>query len=268
MAGICSTNYPLLLLHGLGYRDERLSADSWGRIPERLGTAGCTVYLDGLDTWSPIEENAGMLCELVKSIISETGSDKINIIAHSKGGLEARYAVSRLGLSERVASVTTINTPHHGTYIADVACVAPPSQAMLQGVALDIFARLMGDDAPQNFSALWELTLASMARFNLMVPDTPEVYYQSFGTVMKRVEDEPIFTLSYGILKMHDGDNDGMVAASSCRWTNFRGLLPTAVDGEGISHLEITDFRKTDVAGVDIPSIYIGIVRGLKERGF
>lgn len=268
MEGICSTNYPVLLLHGLAYRDDMCCAESWGRIPDRLEAAGCTLYLDNLEAWSPIEENAAKLSEVVAAILAETGAEKVNIIGHSKGGLEARYALSRLGLSERVASLTTINTPHHGTYMADVACAARPSQDMLQGVALDIFARLMGDDSPQNFSNLWELTLASMERFNLMVPDSPAVYYQSFGTAMKRVEDEPMFTLSYGILKLHDGENDGMVATHSCRWTNFRGIFPTVVAGEGISHLEITDFRKTDVAGVDIPSIYTGIVRGLKERGF
>lgn len=268
MEGICSTNYPVLLLHGLAYRDGMRSAESWGRIPDRLEAAGCTLYLDNMEAWNPIDENAGKLCEVVAAILADTGADKVNIIGHSKGGLEARYALSRLGLSERVASLTTINTPHHGTYMADVACAAQPSQSMLQGVALDIFARLMGDDSPQNFNYLWELTLASMVRFNLMVPDSPRVYYQSFGTIMKRVEDEPMFTLSFGILKLHDGDNDGMVPTRSCRWTNFRGILPTAIAGEGISHLEITDFRKTDVAGVDIPSIYVGIVRGLKDRGF
>ena len=52
-------------------------------------------------------------------IIQKTGCEKVNIIAHSKGGLESRYAISQLGLSPYVASLTTINTPHHGCTFVD-----------------------------------------------------------------------------------------------------------------------------------------------------
>jgi triacylglycerol lipase len=143
-----------------------------------------------------------------------------------------------------------------------------PSPLMPQSVALDLLARLLGDRHPQSVICLQELTRASMARFNLDVPDRPGVYYQSFGTAMKRVADDPIFTLSYEILKLHDGENDGIVAATSCQWTNFRGLIPTEIAGQGISHLEVIDFRQKDVAGVDIPAVYVGIISDLKGRGF
>jgi len=268
MRDACSTTYPVLLLHGLAYRDDMFCIESWGRIPARLAASGCAVFLGELEAWSPIEQNAALLCDRVAAILKETGADKVNLLGHSKGGLEARFAVSRLGLAERVASVTTVCTPHHGTYIADVASALTPYHLMPQGAALDLLARLMGDRHPQSVACLRELTRAAMARFNLDVPDCPGVYYQSFGTAMKRMADDPVFTLSYEILKLHDGENDGMVAATSCRWTNFHGIIPTEVTGEGISHLAITDFRQRDVAGVDIPAVYVGIVRDLIDRGF
>lgn len=40
----------------------------------------------------------------------ETGCEKVNIIAHSKGGLDSRYAISRLGMDQYTASLTTINS--------------------------------------------------------------------------------------------------------------------------------------------------------------
>src|SRR5207249_8887306 len=43
----------------------------------------------------------------------------VNIVAHSMGGLDARYAISQLGLGGRVASLITIGTPHLGTPLAD-----------------------------------------------------------------------------------------------------------------------------------------------------
>lgn len=268
METICSTRYPVILLHGLAYRDDMACIDSWGRIPERLEASGCSVFLGELEAWSPIEQNAAKLCERVDSILHKTGVGKVNILAHSKGGLEARYAISRLGLAERVESLTTICTPHHGTYVADIGSALTPSHLMPQGVALDLLARLMGDRHPQSAICLQQLTRSAMAKFNLDHPDSSGVYYQSFGTAMKRMVDDPLFALTYKILKKHDGDNDGMVTATSCQWGNFRGIIPTNVAGEGISHLQITDFRQKDVAGVDIPALYVDIVRDLKERGF
>ena len=45
---------------------------------------------------------------------------KVNIIAHSMGGLDARYAIAKLGLADRVASLVTIGTPHLGTPLANL----------------------------------------------------------------------------------------------------------------------------------------------------
>src|SRR5436190_277798 len=44
---------------------------------------------------------------------------KVIIIAHSMGGLDARYMISRLGMADRVAALVTLSTPHHGSPYAD-----------------------------------------------------------------------------------------------------------------------------------------------------
>jgi triacylglycerol lipase len=36
-------------------------------------------------------------------VLSQTGAQKVNIIAHSKGGLDCRYAIANLGLEDKVA---------------------------------------------------------------------------------------------------------------------------------------------------------------------
>lgn len=268
MNGECATRYPVILLHGLAYRDDMVLIDSWGRIPARLKAAGCAVFNGELEAWSPIETNAALLVERVKSILAATGAEKVNLIGHSKGGLEARYAVARLGLAPLTASVTTICTPHRGTIVADVASTVTPSPHLPQSAAIDLFARLMGDRRPQSAVCLRQLSRESMERFNRENPDQPSVYYQSYGTVMKRMADDPLFALTFELLKYHDGDNDGMVAATSCRWGDFRGIVPAGESDEGVSHLAITDFRQCDVAGIDIPGFYVAMVRELRQRGF
>jgi triacylglycerol lipase len=264
----CSTRYPVVLHHGLGYRDDLFSVSSWGRIPSRLRAAGCSVLVGTHEPCAPIERNAERLCDQVSALIVKTGARKVNLIAHSKGGLEARYAVSRLGLGGWVASVTTVCTPHHGTCIADVATAQIPSSILHQGGALGFLAKLVGNRDPGSIACLGELTSSSLKSFNREVTDSPGVYYQSFGTTMRRPEDDPLLVLGYELLRRHAGDNDGLVSTDSCRWGNFRGLIPTGDTGGGISHLEITDFRQQDGVGGNIPGFYVDIVRDLKERGY
>ena len=50
----------------------------------------------------------------ILEVIEKTGCEKVNIIAHSKGGLDSRYAISILGMDKYTASLTTISTPHRG----------------------------------------------------------------------------------------------------------------------------------------------------------
>jgi len=61
--------------------------------------------------------------ELALFLGRNTKSEKVHIIAHSAGGLDARKLVSKGGLGEsgRVATITTVSTPHEGTRLAEIA---------------------------------------------------------------------------------------------------------------------------------------------------
>src|SRR5215510_6280544 len=57
--------------------------------------------------------------------------DKVHIIAHSMGGLDARYLLCNnlygLGALDRVVSLSTISTPHRGSQVADLLVGAEPN---------------------------------------------------------------------------------------------------------------------------------------------
>lgn len=72
-----------------------------------------------------MEENAGILREKIFEILRENGEEKVNIIAHSKGGLDSRYLISGLHMAPYVASLTTICTPHRGSMLADLLMKLP-----------------------------------------------------------------------------------------------------------------------------------------------
>lgn len=59
-----------------------------------------------------IEDNAAAIAKVVDTALSENNCEKVNIIAHSKGGLDCRYLITSMGYANKVASLTTINTPH------------------------------------------------------------------------------------------------------------------------------------------------------------
>ena len=93
--------YPIILVHGIGAKDSGLF---WGRIPKKLENLGLKVFLGDTDSWGSIENNANFLKSTVDRVLVECKCDKVNIIAHSKGGIDSRYLISSLNYGERVAS--------------------------------------------------------------------------------------------------------------------------------------------------------------------
>ena len=71
------------------------------------------------DFAGPVELRSGQLKLRVEEALTQTGAPKVHIIAHSMGGLDARHMIVDLGMADKVASLTTIGTPHRGTILAD-----------------------------------------------------------------------------------------------------------------------------------------------------
>lgn len=277
----CRTRYPLVLLHGIGYRDDLLMLNSWGRIPKVLEKAGAVIFQGGLDAWNSHENSARALQPTVERILRETGATKVNIIAHSKGGLEARYLISMPGMADKVASLTTVCTPHHGSAVADLVAgdIADTDNLLSVNVftrlarrigfgAIDILAIITGDKSPRAGSAIKQLTRNYLKEFNQQVQDIPGVYYQSYGTIMRRPIDDPVFAATQVLLKRIEGDNDGMVSTLSCQWGRFRGLIGSDNPDRGLSHGDLVDYRGVLLGHFDIPAVYVDIVKDLKQQGF
>ena len=115
---ICATKYPILMVHGVFFRDFKY-VNYWGRIPKELEANGATIFYGNQPSAASVADSAAVLKERILQILAETGAEKVNIIAHSKGGLDSRYAIANLGVGEYVASLTTVNTPHRGCLFAD-----------------------------------------------------------------------------------------------------------------------------------------------------
>ena len=114
---ICKTKYPILMIHGIFFRDFK-RFNYWGRIPRELEINGATIYYGNHESAETVDKSAEKLAERVREIIKETGAEKLNVIAHSKGGLDIKYAIATTDIGKYIASVTTVNTPHKGCEFA------------------------------------------------------------------------------------------------------------------------------------------------------
>lgn len=63
----------------------------------------------------PIES---MALRLKRELDASVGGGRIDLVAHSLGGLISRYYLQRLGGARRVDRLITLGTPHHGTHAA------------------------------------------------------------------------------------------------------------------------------------------------------
>lgn len=265
---ICETKYPLLLVHGVFFRDFRFF-NYWGRIPHALKQNGATIYYGSQQSAASVSDCGQELAERIRAIVEETGCEKVNIIAHSKGGLDSRFAISACGMAPYVASLTTVNTPHRGCIFADYLLDKIPVKVQ-KSVARKYNAALKkcGDPDPDFLSAVQDLTASACALRNEKLPDHPDVYYQSVGSQMNRASSGRFpLNMAYPLVKHFDGANDGLVSVESARWgKNFTML--TTPEGRGISHGDMIDLNRENIPGFDAREFYVNLVVNLKNMGY
>ena len=266
----CGTRCPVVLIHGAGFRDLKWPV-YWGRIPGVLRQHGANVYYGQQDCWASVETNAEALCARIDAILSETGAEKVHLIAHSKGGLEARMAASSLGYGGKIASVTTVATPHHGSKTIDRLMKLPRGVFSLAALAVNNWIRLVGDRKPDFLRVCEGFTTAHMEDFNRNNPDVPGVRYRSYACVMSHPFSDINLSTANFILDRLEGPNDGLVSVESASWGETTVLRSAAF--RGISHLDAIDLRRRPLTrkeggGVsDICDIYVDIVKELKDLG-
>lgn len=263
---LCATRYPLLLVHGIGFRDLRYF-NYWGRIPRELMRNGAVIYYGNQEALGTVASNGEDIRHRIFQILEETGCQKVNILAHSKGGLDARYAISKLEMAPYVASLTTINTPHGGCRFVDRACKLPEGLYRFVAACFDRSFRKLGDKNPDFYTATHQFSTWETARLNEGMPDKPGVYYQSYMSKMKHAWSHFLLCIPYCMIRHLEGENDGLVSVSSARWGEFQGIFSNS-HSRGISHGDMIDLTREDYRGFDVTETYVQIVSELKRKGF
>ena len=217
--------FPIVLAHGIARFDillqllkERFPETEIGDrfhyfkgIKSHLTANGFTVFDPNQEFAGAVDVRAGQLRERVNEAMAATGAEKVHIIAHSMGGLDARHMIVDKEMGERVASLTTIGTPHLGTVLADHMI---DQGGFLFQEALRKVVNLDGFD---------DLKTSACQQFNSRAEDheaTNKVVYQTFAS---SEEVHLVFTLlkpSWMFINGREGKNDGLVSVASQSWKN------------------------------------------------
>lgn len=242
--------HPIVLAHGLfGFAELKLAGSYlppihyWHGIREALTANGVEVITATVPPSGSIEERAA---QLRHNILESSRGRPVNIIAHSMGGLDARYMISKSRQKRTAAqkakqependinvrALVTIATPHHGSAYADflIHQIGPER--------LPRVYKAWTQTTGFGTGAFSQLTREYMnEEFNPRTQDDPDVRYFSYGAALKRKP--PLlspFRGSYGVVLREEGPNDGLVSVESARWGTYKGTL------EGVSHLDLINW--------------------------
>jgi triacylglycerol lipase len=264
---VCATRYPLLLVHGVFFRDYRY-LNYWGRIPGELERNGATLFYGNHQSAGGVRDAGRELAARIRTIVAKTGCEKVNIIAHSKGGLDARHALSQPEVAPLVASLTTVSTPHRGCQFADWLMEKLPTREQ-EALAKTYNAALrrLGDSSPDFLSAVRDLTAGACAVFNRETPNPQGPLLQSVGSCLKKPSGGRFpLSLTNRFVGLFDGENDGLVGRASFEWgQRYQHLQPEG--RRGISHGDMIDLNRENLPGFDVREFFVTLVRDLKQKG-
>jgi len=240
-----STPYqaPIVLVHGLlGFDRVALGRFELKRyfpgIEEQLEGAGHVVRVARLSRTRGVAVRA---LELRRFIRQQFPGRRVHVFAHSMGGLDARWMISKLDMADHVLSLTTMGTPHRGSSFADWGirkagwCIKP----MLRALQI----------SPDAF---YDLTTDNCLRFNEEVKNAPGIRYLSIAGQRDLAALGPFWRLSSRIVYDREGPNDGVVSISSASYGE-------RCDVWDADHLNLVNWPSRSAAGRDYSCNYLHI---------
>lgn len=288
-----AARFPIILHHGFAGGTQGIFA--YKGVAEALRADGNIVVTTLAPPFDSTEVRSAVLEQVIEDTLRTTGAEKVNVIAHSMGGLDARYLISTFGYGDRVASLTTISTPHRGTAGADLGLGLVPGFAdnVVDALAGIVGERISGGEMSVNVrAALVDLSEAQAPTFNASTPDDPRVYYQSWAGVSSLLglasdRDAAVVAACEGKLRMNDDTfdrmrlpydllipvishlgedpHDGLVTVESAKWGEFRGCIPADHSDEVGQQPNGAPDPRTDF---DAGRFYRQVASDLAARGF
>ncbi len=110
---------PVLCLHGY-----MMNRACMSRLADKIEQNFELYHIDAATlrpTIEPIQKHAEKMMERLDLLAKAWNAEKFQIVAHSMGGLIARYALAKLDGKRRISRVISVATPHKGSKLAAFA---------------------------------------------------------------------------------------------------------------------------------------------------
>lgn len=219
----------LILAHGiLGFGtppDLALPVNYFNGVARHLRQRGFRVETPQVESIGSIHARGSELGKFILNVSVAPG-EPLHVIAHSMGGLDARFALAHVpGVKERVATLVTIGTPHAGSTVADalVAKTGPIFDAVPPAVKKVLTAGLQ------------DLTTEGVARFNqgTAVNVSGPRYIAVAGNAELGGHELLLFQLAAVIGHETNEINDGVVTKASALRDGYEHFSDWPVDHAG-----------------------------------
>ncbi len=258
--------YPVFMCHGFGGLAGVLKSTPLQDPCMKIRSHGVVAIAPNIVPYSKIETRAENWARLIRDFCQGNGFEKVNVIAHSMGGLDMRYALSKLGTERFAASLTTIAAPHHGASLAEYVLKTPDKIMDTLITVFDWFGdHIYPKTKSDILSSLKQLTRAYMAEvFNPSVNNAEAVAYYSYSAAAGKGTDHPINTvLKYqnGVIFEQEGKNDGFVSVDSAKWGFHIETVP-------LSHPQQLNLQLGKEETEIYNRFWPGVLKTLAKNGF
>ena len=224
-------SYPIILVPGIArfdflrsrfiqrinilLSDRALTADRthyFRRIRPYLQENGFDVEHADNGFADEIGTRADRLAATVMLTTEKYKAEKVHIIGHSMGGLDARYMVVEIPqISEKVATITSIGTPHLGTPFAD----------FFMDLGTDAALDFINTHLCLDFRGFLAITSEVTREFNERAAPAEAANGVQYFTYSAYQGQEKMFEplkFIWQYIDEREGDNDGLVSVSSQAW--------------------------------------------------
>jgi triacylglycerol lipase len=265
-------SYPIVLSHGiLGFDDTKGLVNGlikyWGGMDDYLRRQGVPVLTPGKTAMQGLAFRAQEQKNQVLYWMAANGYSKVHIIGHSQGGLDSRYMITNLSTASKVSTLTTLNSVHYGTPVADIGLAVIPSWLQPSvAIVVNTFGKLIYRSGNQDIINMAKsLTTGYLRSFNSSTPNVSSVKYYSYGSKMAWADliQHPLMGLIYpitwtgGVFNGQGGANDGVVPFSSQRWGTWKGEPATRWYTTGVDHLQATNLAGCGAPWYDVEGYFL-----------
>lgn len=257
--------YPVLICHGYGAIASLVKPSPLYDVALLLRKHNVLAFAPNIVPYAKIETRADSWVKILHRLLDNIPQKKVNIIAHSMGGLDMRYALASHDISRHVASLTTVATPHHGTSLAELTLKTP--EAIREKLA--DFLDWMGDRIyPQTKSdavaSAEQLTRNYITEvFNRQISDHSHIPFYSYSAAVGKGTPHPIRVITRyqnNYIYELEGPNDGMVSVESSKWGEHIKTIH-------LSHLEQMNLRVKDDRRILFEAFWLEVIKMLESKG-